>query len=117
MAVFHYRGVSASSGKDVRGVREAESPKVLRALLRKDGIVLTSAEESKAQEQKKARDIQLFAFMKRPSVSDIAFFTRQLATLLRAGIALTEAIGALADQVEKEEFKRILASVQAGMEG
>lgn len=111
MAVFQFRGVVAASGKEVRGVRDADGPKGLRALLRREGIVLTSAVEAKAQ-AKKGRDINLFAFLQRPSVGDIAVMTKQLATLVRAGIPLTEAIAALTEQVEKEELKRVLASVR-----
>ncbi len=112
MAVFQFRGVVAATGKEVRGVRDAENPKGLRALLRREGIVLTSATEAKAAAEKRGREINLLGFLKKPSVSDIAVMTRQLATLVRAGIPLAEAIAALTDQVEKEELKRVLASVR-----
>lgn len=112
MAVFHFRGVTAASGKEVRGVRDAENAKGLRTVLRREGIVLTSATEAAAHAEKKGRELQLFAWFKRPSISDIAVLTRQLATLVRAGIPLNDAIGAMTDQVEKEELKRVLASVR-----
>jgi general secretion pathway protein F len=112
MAVFEFRGVVAASGKEIKGVRDAENAKGLRTVLRREGIVLTSAHEAKAAGAKKSRDIQLFAFMKRPSIGDVAILTRQLGTLVRAGIPLTDALAALGDQVEKEELKRVLASVR-----
>ncbi len=112
MAVFHFRGVSAASGKEVRGVRDADNAKGLRTMLRREGIVLTSATEAAAHAEKKGRELQLFAFFKKPSISDVAVVTKQLATLVRAGIPLTESIAALTDQVEKEELKRVLASVR-----
>jgi len=112
MAVYQFRGVVAASGKEVKGVRDADGPKGLRAALRKEGIVLTNAVEARTAEKKAGRDIQLFAFLKKPSVGDIAIVTTQLATLVRAGIPLTDAIAALVDQVEKEELKRVLASVR-----
>lgn len=112
MAVYQFRGVSAATGKEVRGVRDADNAKGLRTMLRREGIVLTSATESRAAEAKRGRNIDLFAFFKKPNINDIAMTTRQLATLVRAGIPLTEAIGALTDQVEKEELKRVLASVR-----
>ena len=111
MAVFQFRGVVAASGKEVKGVRDAEGPKGLRAVLRREGIVLTSATEARTSE-KKSRDIQLFAFLNKPNTGDVAIATRQLATLVRAGIPLTDAIAALTDQVQKEEFKRVLANVR-----
>ena len=113
MAIFQFRGIAAASGKEVRGVRDADSPKGLRVALRREGIVLTNAAEARtASSGKKGRDLQLFAFLQRPNTSDVAVVTRQLATLIKAGIPLTDAIGALTDQVEKEELKRVLASVR-----
>ena len=46
MPMYAYKGV-ANSGKSVAGVRDAESPKTLRQLLRKDGVLVTSFELSK----------------------------------------------------------------------
>ncbi len=112
MAVYQFRSVVAASGKEVKGVRDADGPKGLRASLRKEGIVLTNAVEARTAEKKAGRDIQLFAFLNRPNVGDVAIATRQLATLVRAGIPLTDALAALTDQVEKEELKRVLTSVR-----
>jgi len=112
MAVFHFRGVAATTGKEVRGVRDADNAKGLRTTLRREGIVLTSATEAAAHAAKKGRELNLFAFFKKPSIGDIAVLTKQLATLVRAGIPLNDAIGAMTDQVEKEELKRVLASVR-----
>ena len=53
MAVFEYRGLVAATGKQVHGVRDADNAKVLRALLRREGVLLT-----KAQEETKARRAQ-----------------------------------------------------------
>jgi general secretion pathway protein F len=112
MAVFEFRGVVANTGKSVRGVRDAENAKVLRAALRRDGIMLTLATEEAAGKAKKSREIDLFKFFRRVSGADVAVLTRQLATLVRAGIPLVDSIGALVDQVEKEELKRVLTVVR-----
>lgn len=112
MAVFHFRGVAAATGKEIRGVRDADNAKGLRAILRREGIVLTSATEARAHAEKKGRELNLLGFLKKPSIGDVAVLTKQLATLVRAGIPLTDAIGAMTDQVEKEELKRVLASVR-----
>ena len=66
MAVFEYRGIQVASGKPVKGYRDAENPKALRAALRRDGVLLTAASEENEQKQQKAkRDIDLLAFMRR----------------------------------------------------
>ena len=112
MAVFEFRGVLAASGKAIRGVRDAENAKVLRTALRRDGILLTLATEEAVAKSKTKRDIDLLKYFRRIGAADIAVLTRQLATLVRAGIPLVESIGALVDQVEKEELKRVLTVVR-----
>lgn len=112
MAVYEYRGILIATGKATKGVRDAESPKQLRALLRRDGIMLASATEEVAAKASKAKDINLFAFLRRIGTSDVATMTRQLATLVRAGIPLVDSISALTEQVEKEDLRRILTNVR-----
>ncbi|HVG57510.1 MAG TPA: type II secretion system F family protein, partial [Hyalangium sp.] len=122
MPVFEYRGLN-TAGKTVKGLLEADSPKTLRAQLRKDGIFLTDvlgqAEGSRAAVRKgagadlAARDIDLRKLAGgRINTDDIAITTRQLATLLGAGVTLVESLTALVDQVEKERLKRVLSDVK-----
>jgi general secretion pathway protein F len=113
MAVFEYRGLLASSGKQVHGVRDADNAKSLRAVLKREGILLTSA-----QEELKARNAagakgggRALSIFNRVSVADVAMMTRQLATLVSAGIPLVEAVGALIEQMDKLELKRSLTQV------
>jgi general secretion pathway protein F len=112
VAVFEYRGILIGSGKPTKGVRDAENAKALRANLRKDGILLTVATEGKAAEEKAKNNIQLFNFLGRPSTGDVAIMTRQLGTLIGAGIPLFESLNALIDQVENEQLKRALTEVR-----
>lgn len=112
MAVFEYRGILVGTGKPVKGVRDAENAKSLRSALRRDGVLLTVATEGKAAEAKAKRDIKIFAFLGRPSTSDVAVLTRQLATLIGAGIPLFESLAALVEQVENEQLKRALTQVR-----
>lgn len=126
MPVFEYRGLNAA-GKTVTGLKEADSPKTLRAVLRKDSIFLTDvigqAEGAlKAGKGKGAAGAVAAAGNKEINLrrlasggvntDDIAVMTRQLATLLKAGVSLVEALSAMVDQVEKEQLKRILSDVK-----
>jgi general secretion pathway protein F len=122
MPVFEYRGLN-TAGKTVKGLLEADSPKTLRTQLRKDGIFLTDvlgqAEGSRAAVRKGAgadlasRDINLRRLAGgRINTDDVAITTRQLATLLGAGVTLVESLTALVDQVEKERLKRVLSDVK-----
>lgn len=111
MAVFAYRGLQVSNGKQVSGVRDSDNAKTLRAALKREGVLLTEASEEKSG-KKRGRSIGLGAFFGRVSVGDTAMMTRQLATLVAAGIPLVESVAALTDQVEKEELKKVLAIVR-----
>lgn len=116
MAVFEYRGIQVASGKPVKGYRDAENAKALRTALKRDGVLLTAASEENEQKQLKAkRDIDLLAFLRRPSTSAIAVMTRQLATLVRAGVPLVESIAALSEQVENEQLVRVLTTVRESL--
>lgn len=111
MAVFVYSGLAVATGKKVSGVRDADNPKLLRAVLKREGILLTEATEEK-RGKAQGRKIDLGAFFRRVSVGDIAMLTRQLATLVSAGIPLVEAVSALIEQVDKEELQKTLALIR-----
>jgi general secretion pathway protein F len=129
MPVFEYRGLS-EAGKNVNGLLEADSPKTLRAALRKSGVYLTEvvreaqAPKPGARSGAKpgvpapaagSRDVNLSLTKLargRISTDDISITTRQLATLLGAGVTLVEALTALVDQAEKDKLKRVLSEVK-----
>src|SRR5450432_2578385 len=112
MAVFEYRGLISATGKQVSGVRDADNPKVLRAALKREGILLTSANEDTKGGAGNRKAIDFGAMFRRVTVTDVAMMTRQLATLVGAGIPLVESVSALTEQVEKDELKKVLANVR-----
>jgi general secretion pathway protein F len=112
MAVYEWRGIAGASGKEVKGLRDAENVRALRALLRKDGVILTQALEEAAAKQKKAREVDFGRFFRRVSAFDVAMATRQLATLLRSGVPLVESMNALIDQLENPELKAALTQTR-----
>ncbi len=104
MAVFAYKGVD-SRGKSVKGVREADSAKALRTLLKRDGVLATEILEQAEAARRSAREIDLMRMFRRISPLHLAVSTRQLAVLLRSGIPLVEALSALIDQLDQPELK------------
>lgn len=104
MAVFEWHGIT-TSGKEKKGVRDADSPKALRALLRKEGILVTKVMEEAEARVAKARNVDFGRYFRRVSDLDVALATRQLATLLKSGVPLVESLSALIDQMEKPEMK------------
>ncbi len=112
MAVYEWRGIAGASGKEVKGLRDAENVRALRALLRKDGVILTQALEEAAAKQKKAREVDFGRFFRRVSAFDVAMATRQLATLLKSGVPLVESMNALIDQLENPQLKAALTQTR-----
>lgn len=103
------------TGRATRGLVDAESDRSARAKLRRDGIFLTELAEShgaRTQGISVARRRVSLDFLRPVSGTDLAIATRQLATLLGAGVPLVEALGALTEQVENPRLKSIVARVR-----
>src|SRR6185295_8040275 len=66
-------------------------------------------------QKKQKKEIDLLAFFRRPTAADVAVATRQLATLVRAGVPLVDSISALVDQVENEALVRVLTTVRESL--
>jgi general secretion pathway protein F len=115
MAVYEFRGIQVATGKAVKGFRDADNAKALRGVLRREGVLLTQATEESQKKIKDQRKLDLFAFFKRPTTSDVAIMTRQLATLVRAGVPLVDSVAALTDQVEKQQLVRVLTATRENL--
>src|SRR5512134_3462863 len=112
MPVFEYKALT-TAGKTVQGLREAESPKTLRSVLRREGVFLTEVLGEKAAAAQAKREVNVRRWVVgRVSAQDLAIATRQLAVLVNAGIPLVEALGALVEQVEHEKLKRVVSDVK-----
>ena len=102
MPLYEYKGFNAS-GKAAKGVRDAETPKALRAQLRRDGVFISEVKEAKVE--KKQGSAKTLSSGK-VNVRVLAVVTRQFAVLIRSGIPLVPALTALAEQVEDERLAR-----------
>ncbi len=112
MPVFEYKALTAA-GKAVQGLREADSPKTLRATLRREGVFLTDVLGEQQVKAQQAREVNVKRWvLGRISAEDLAIATRQLAVLVHAGIPLVESLSALVEQADKEKLKRVLGDVK-----
>jgi general secretion pathway protein F len=111
VAVFRWQGID-KAGRNQKGVRDADNAKVVRALLRKDGILATSIEEDSVARTRLAREIDFRRLFERVSAQDLALLTRQLATLLHSGVPLVEALSALIEQVENPRLQAALTQTR-----
>ncbi len=111
MAVFEYKGVNAS-GKSVGGIIDAESPRLARQKLRSDGIFPTEVAEEKAHKSRLSQDISFQNLFQRIRAQEISVMTRQLATLLRAGLPLVSCLNALTDQIDNPILKKTITQIR-----
>src|SRR5580765_3812921 len=128
MPVYAWKGLN-SAVKAIAGTRDADGPKGLRLNLRKDGIFVTEHKEvlgggGSGRSAAKAtvasgekvpffkREIDLGGLIERVRPQDVAVLTRQLATLLKAGIPLAEALAALGDQADNKKLAMVLVEVR-----
>lgn len=112
MPVYEYKGLN-KAGKEVSGVRDADNEKALRQLLKREGIFLTRVGKGPKKGQGVlATEVDLGAAFERITPVDVALFTRQLATLQKAGIPLVESLAACVDQIEKPKFRKIVAQIR-----
>jgi len=121
MPVYQYKGYRADGGAAV-GIVDAESPKVARLKLRKDGVFPTEMEEQEgvgklSTARSGSPPTSMGGRFATLTVNDVALMTRQMATLLVAGLPLVDSLGVLMDQTEKKSIKSLLADIREAIRG
>ena len=111
MPIFEYRGLDAR-GKDVRGIIDADTPRLARTKLKKTGVFPTQVQETMTERRGSRRDLSLTYWIKRVRIQDISVMTRQLATLVGAGLALVPALNSLSNQVENPTLKKVVSQIR-----
>jgi general secretion pathway protein F len=111
MPVFAYRGL-AGDGRSVAGVVDADNARTARGKLRTQGIFPTDlTEESRAAPTTSLRERLPFRRRGMPA-SDLSLMSRQLSSLLGAGVQLVDALGALGEQTTRPAIKQMLSKIR-----
>jgi general secretion pathway protein F len=115
MAAFRYEAVDAA-GATRKGVVNADSARAARSDLRAQGLVplVVDAIANQVDELGQARSR---AFGDKLSTTELALFTRQLASLLEASLPLEQAFTALLEQAERPYMRDLIASVRSELMG
>jgi len=110
MPVYEYRALD-KKGKKNKGIIDAESEVQARLKLRSSGQFPVSISESRGRSvaDRRGSSIHLFSRVK---PEDVSVMTRQLATLMGAGIPLVQALTSLVDQTGNVLFKKIIAEIK-----
>ena len=114
MGAFEYIALD-NAGKERKGVLEGDTPRHIRQLLRERQLLPVTVSEVAQKEAIRQRS---FSFTRRVAPADLSLFTRQLATLVRAGLPLEESLLAVSQQTEKPRVQSIILGVRSKvMEG
>jgi general secretion pathway protein F len=110
VAVYEYKGLDAA-GRLTRGIIDADSPRLARAKLRRSGVFPTEITIERAKKSM-AEGISLGELFTRIRIQDTSIMTRQMATLVGAGLPIVEALNALIDQTENARLKKVITQVR-----
>jgi general secretion pathway protein F len=114
LGAFEYTALD-SAGREQNGVVEGDTVKHVRQILRDRQLLPVSVAEVKHGEARRQRG---FTLRRGASAADLSLLTRQLATLVKAGLPLDEALLAVSQQSEKPRVQSIMLGVRAKvMEG
>jgi general secretion pathway protein F len=117
LSAFEYTAVDAS-GRERKGTLEGDTARQVRQLLRDQALLPLTVNEVTVSEQKPRTGSARFTIGSGVSASDLALLTRQIATLVRSGLPLEEALAAVSEQTEKPRVRSIVLAVRAKvMEG
>tara|TARA_R110000850_G_scaffold61489_4_gene140561 strand:- start:237 stop:1460 length:1224 start_codon:yes stop_codon:yes gene_type:complete len=105
-ATFTYEGIDRK-GSRVKGEITGKGPALVRAELRKQGI--------QAKKVVKKREITLGG-KKKIKPMDIALFTRQMATMMKAGVPLVQAFEIVSDGLENPAMRDVVLKLKADVE-
>jgi general secretion pathway protein F len=113
MAAFEYEALDGK-GKTTKGVLEGDSQRQVRQQLRDRGLVPMSVEPSVKKTSGSAGN-KKFSFAIGPSISarDLALLTRQMATLVQAGLPIGDVLAAVAQQTEKPRIRSMMMAVRS----
>ncbi|MGS0743510.1 type II secretion system inner membrane protein GspF [Glaciimonas sp. GG7] len=114
MPAFRYEAVDAV-GHATKGVLNADSAKAARIALRAQGLLPISVDL--IAQHADARSTARRRFGEHLSTIEIALFTRQLASLLEAGLPLEQALTALLEQAERPYQRDLIASIRSDVTG
>lgn len=109
--LYAYRAVD-QGGKTLSGEREATSERELADALRREGFLMLDAETSAQKRQRRSFGAILPQLFNRISLMERIVFSRNLAVMIGAGVALTRALEALGEQTSSQKFRDILTVVK-----
>ena len=118
MEVYTYKGISA--GKYVEGVVEALNQDEASHKLKEQKIIITNLSKSKKKKGKttdQKKGAQFSLFKKKIKPEDVLIFSKQFATMVKAGLPILSVLEMLRDQLENPSLKEVVEDIRKSLEG
>ena len=118
MEFYTYKGISA--GKYIEGEVEALNQEEASHKLKNDKVIITNLTKSKKKkvEKKEKKKGSSFSFgKKKVTPADVVIFSKQFATMVKAGLPILNVLVMLRDQVENPSLKEIIEDIRKNLEG
>ena len=121
MELYTYKGIA--EGKYVEGEIEALNQDEASHKLKEQKVIITNLAKSKKKKAeakdkgKKKSSFSLFGGKKKAKTEDILIFSKQFATMVKAGLPILEVLGMLRDQLENPGIKEIIEDIRKSLEG
>lgn len=112
MPVYDYKGLTPA-GAAKNGIIDADSPREARLKLRSQNVLVTTMVERAGSEKRDRKKDKILDFRRRKKGrGEVPMYTRQLATLLQAGIPLAQSMSALIDQCSIPDLEACFRDVR-----
>ena len=111
MPSFSYQAVD-TNGKTVSGIISATDKNTAVSLIGKQKLKLVSMELSST-----VKKGTITFFKPKVKISDLVLFTRQLSTMVSAGVPLLRSLNTMYDQVENPTLKEVIGDLIKDVEG
>jgi type IV pilus assembly protein PilC len=111
MPLYEWQG-KTGRGEARSGTLKADSEALLRAMLRKEGVIVTKVSEKKSGDK-----IVKYNTKKKIKPLAVVLFTRQLSTMITSGLPLVQSLEILSNQIEDKNLCGIVKEIKAKIEG
>ena len=111
MPSFEYQAYD-KVGKKLKGIIEADSPRLARQSLRDKGLF--PLDISKTGKNVTGDGFMRF-FRRKIAMQDLVLMTRQMGTLVNAGIPLERSLNMIAEQAEKAQMRKVVSAIRASV--
>ncbi len=109
MPSFTYVARESSSGREIRSTLDAQTEQAAIVSLLNRNLLVVSIQEKVGKKGKTAGG--------KVALADLVVFTRQLATMIDAGLAMVQSLQALAEQTTNKVMRDTIKDVCARVEG